>query len=155
MDNNEHNDSDNNGSKKPQVRTFTDACELVSKKILINRLSMENLRNQITYCSLFKKIQDFTEETASKKLQLIEQLNIIFEQQLREFNADRQEQCLSIYSQINELDTPNQDFIRTCGLLEELRGNMETLITRIQYLESTIPNETIVTNYTLRRQRDV
>ncbi len=150
-------DSNNNNSQnnKQQVKTYTDAYELVSKKILINKLSIENLNNQITYCSLFRKIQDITEDIANKKLQLVEQLNVLFEQQLREFDAGRQDQCLSIYNKINQLDSPNQEFIRTCNLLEELRGKMENTISRIQYLESTIPNEAIVTNYTVRKPKSV
>lgn len=155
MNCNNSNGNENNDDSFPQkpgkALTYTDAYELVSKKILINRLSIENLKHQIKYCQLFRKIQDITESIAQNKIRLVERLNSLFEQQLKEFSADRQEQCLEIYAEINKLDTPSSEFTNTCSQLDSLRGQMEDLISRIQHIESTIPNETVVTNYTLRK----
>lgn len=142
-------------STTPQSKpiTFSDGYELVSKKILINRLSIENLKYQKAYCELFKKIQNMTWIIADKKILLIEQLSKIFEGQLREFTQERQNECLAVYEQINELDTPSAEFTSTCSQLENLRSKMEDLIAKISYLERTIPNEQIVTNSTLRFNR--
>lgn len=152
MNSSNSNENDDDSCEKQKTPfTYTDAYELISKKILINRLSLENLRYQIKYCQFFRKIQDATEQLANKKIQLVEQLNNIFEQQLKEFTSDNQELCLSIYRQINELDTPTDEFKHKCSILETTRGQMEDLITRIQHIESTIPNEQIVTNYTVKK----
>lgn len=139
--------------KSSTLITFSDGYELVSKKILINRLSIENLKYQKTYCDLFKKIQHMTWIIADKKILLIEQLSKIFEEQLREFTQERQNECLAVYEQINELDTPSAEFTSTCSQLENLRSKMEDLIAKISYLERTIPNEQIITNSTLRFNR--
>jgi hypothetical protein len=157
MNCNNSNGNDNNDDSSPRkpgkALTYTDAYELVSKKILINRLSVENLKHQVNYCQLFRKIQNITESIAQSKIRLVERLNVLFEQQLKEFSADRQEQCLEIYAEINKLDTPSLEFVNACNQIETLRRQMEDLISRIQHIESTIPNETVVTNYTVNQNK--
>ena len=148
----------NNSTTQPTTpqskpMTFSDGYELISKKILINRLSIENLKYQKTYCELFKKIQHMSWLIADKKILLIEQLSSVFEQQLREFTQERQNECLLICTQINELDTPSAEFTSTCNQLENMRSKMEDLIAKISYLERTIPNEQTITNSTLRFNR--
>jgi hypothetical protein len=137
-------------SAEARKLTFTDAYELMSKKILINRMSIENMKLQIEYGNLSKKLQELNIATCNEKIKLVEQLNGILEQQLNEFTELRQNECLDIYGYINELDSPTTEFIQTCDKLETARAKMEDLMEKIQKIENTIPNEQVITNYTVR-----
>ena len=83
---------------------LTDAYDLMSKKIIINKMSIENLNNQISFSESSIQLQTMAISIAKKKVELIERLNEIFEQQLKEFCPVRQQDCQNLYDEINELD---------------------------------------------------
>lgn len=131
--------------------TFTDAYELVSKKILINRMSLENLDIQIKYSTDVMKLQAFTIRSAKAKKKLIEELNPILEKQLKEFCEIRQQECKNIIDNINNIDDcPDVDYYPTLQSCEKHKNQLIELSNKIQHLYKTIPNELDVTNYKIK-----
>jgi hypothetical protein len=131
--------------------TFTDAYELVSKKILINRMSLENLDIQIKYANDVMKLQAYTIRSAKAKKKLIEELNPILEKQLKEFCEIRQQECKNIIDNINDIDEcPDVDYFPTLKSCEKNKNQLIDLSNKIQHLYKTIPNELDVTNYKIK-----
>ena len=124
-----------------QDSKYTQIYELVSKKILINKISMETLQHQILYCSLNRKLQNVIEEVATKKLHLVNELTDLYNQQLTNFTAERDRKSIEVCAKINELDTPSQEYINVMNNMDSCRRKMEDLILKIQNLQRTIPNE--------------
>jgi hypothetical protein len=117
--------------------TFTDAYELVSKKILINRMSLENLDIQIKYANDVMKLQAYTIRSAKAKKKLIEELNPILEKQLKEFCEIRQQECKNIIDNINDIDEcPDVDYFPT---LKSCEKNTFEIITEKQCYYSETP----------------
>jgi hypothetical protein len=127
--------------------TITDAHAIVSRKILINKMSIGNLEHQVKFSQNSAILQVMTMEDASKKIKLIKQLNDIFEQQLSNFDGSRQNECDEIYSQINCIDTPTDKFKKIVHNLENYEQKMLSMIPKIEYLENTLPVEKMMTNY--------
>jgi len=134
--------------------TINDGYDLLSKKILINNISIENLNKQIEFSKNSIKLQQMTIKDAEKKRDLIKELNKVLEQQLSEFTSERQDLCLQYYAEINEIDTPSQQFKQLCQKLDNLENMMISLSQKIQYLERTIPAEQLITNYTIKQKNN-
>jgi hypothetical protein len=130
--------------------SITDAHDIISKKILINRMSITNLETQFKFSQESAKLQVLTMKITEKKLKIIKELNIILENQLNEFDEKRQEDCLQLYKKINTLDTPTPIHINLCKKLNQYEQEMLTLMPKIQYLEQTIPDEKLITNYNIK-----
>jgi valyl-tRNA synthetase len=125
----------------------SDAYELVSKKILVNKMSVENLKNQIDFSTKFIKFQVENAKIAHAKIKLVKSLNNILENQLREFTPERQEACMDLYNQINAFDLPTTDHCKMLSDCHDCERRMIELQEKIAYIESTMPNEQLVTNY--------
>jgi valyl-tRNA synthetase len=139
---------------KNSAITYTDAYDLISKKILINKLSIENLNNQIEHSIIIKTIQDLIINIATEKKQLIIKLNNLLEMQLKEFTDIVQVECNDIYGYINELDEPTPEYIKYAKQLKELENKMQELNYKIQTIENTIPQTQLVTNYSIKLTQD-
>jgi hypothetical protein len=131
---------------------LSDAYELVSKKILINKMSIENLNNQIEFSTATMKMQAFIIRAARRKITLINSLNDILEKQLNEFDEFRQSQCIDIYKELNELDSPTDEYIEQRAICKKCDEAMLTLTPKIEYIERTIPNTLDVTNYKIKEK---
>lgn len=130
--------------------TLTDAKDLVSKKILINKMSIDNLKTQIEFAKAAIKLQYLTSEAARKKIPLVEQLNEIFEKQLIEFTEERQLQCNELYEQINAIDQPTEEYLVVLNTLEKKEEEMLNLMPKIQYLESQLPSQQEIDVYKIK-----
>jgi len=139
---------------KPFELTVTDAHDLVSKKILINRMSAESLRHQIECSKASIKLHAIIARLATKKLELIEKLTVVLERQLSNFDDLRQEECQDLYKYINELDEPAPEHLALLKTVRDHDQAMLTLLPKIQHIESTIPKELTVTNYKIKRRVD-
>lgn len=129
--------------------TITDAYSLIKKKMLINKLSARNLSWQIKYSHDAAKMQLLAVEIARAKIKLIDQLNSILEQQLREFCPNRQVECMMLYNALNDLDEPTSKYKALCQSLEKYNYEMMGLMKKINHMESQIPEEVRVTNYNI------
>ncbi len=134
---------------------ITDAYDVMSKKILINRMSMECLQHQIAFSENSIKFQKLTKQVAEKKLKLINELNTLFEKQLSTFDELRHKECMLIYDEINELDTPTAEHNKLINELKKHEEAMFSLMPKIQHIESTIPNEQSITNYAIKNPVNV
>ena len=132
----------------PQQKiTAHNGYDLISKKILIGRLSISSLETQITYTTKSISLQNTMNETAAKKLKLVSDLNSIFEKQVTDFSEERQRQCMELYKEINQLDLPRPEQKVLTDELNTLENNMMELQKQINYLEASIPNEKLLTQY--------
>jgi hypothetical protein len=127
--------------------SYTDAYQLVSKKILIGKMSLQCIDKQIEFATYSKKIQDMSIEIGIKKKALVEKLNTILEQQLREFTEERQKECAAIYCEINYLEDPKPEYIKYCRLMDKISDDLANLLLNIESIEKTIPEEQLITNY--------
>ncbi len=131
--------------------TFSDAYDLVSKKILINKMSIENLNLQINYATDVMKLQAYTIRAAKSKLKLISDMNPILEKQLKEFCEIRQQECKNIIDEINEIDEcPDPEYFPTLKSCEKYKNQLIELSNRIQHISNTLPNEIDVHNYKIK-----
>jgi recombinational DNA repair ATPase RecF len=140
-------------SALPKVKpmTYNDAYELITRKILINKMSIENLKMQIEFSQCDRKLQELSIDVANKKIELANRLTELFEQQLTEFTADRQDQCIYIYQELNQLDKPSVEYVSLCKKLDSLNEKMKDLCVRIDGLERTIPKEKLLTQFLVKQ----
>lgn len=129
--------------------SYTNAYNIITKKILVNKMSIELLKTQILFNKKSKFLQMQNMKTAEDKITLIEQLNSLFDKQLTQFSPEIQEKCMDIYKSIQTLDTPSDAFMTAVNRLTELTSIMNNLSIYIRQLESTIPKESIVTNFNI------
>jgi len=108
--------------------TYTDAYDIITKKILIN--------------------------IAVSKQELIKQLNKALETQLKEFTDVAQDECNYLYGCINELDEPNMEYIRLNKSIKDLENEIRELNNKIQVIENTIPDTKLITNYSIKIKQD-
>jgi hypothetical protein len=134
----------------PKPFTVTDAYELMSKKILINKISIASLQEQIAMADLSIKLQALHKDLAQRKIEIAQYLNGVLEQQLTEFTAERQEECLHLYRELNELDDHTLEYKRLVRELDERQQKILNYVRDIDGLERTIPNERLVTNFRVK-----
>lgn len=139
-------------SNQTTVVSYSDAYELITKKIIINKMSSELLKTQIEFSNASKILQDAAILVATEKIRLVSDLNDIFEKQLGDFDADRQDQCISIYYSLSLLDSPTEDRSKLLNKLATLDNKMRELSSRIDQFESTMPVEQLVTNFKISKK---
>lgn len=130
--------------------TIHDAKELISRKILINRITSEYLKKQNARAEISIKLQNLDITNNEEKLQLVDELEKLFEQQLREFDAERQMSCMEIYATLNSLQRPSDEYFKLFKKMQKLDSEIGSLAEKIEYLESTIPKEQLVTQYEVK-----
>jgi hypothetical protein len=131
-----------------QKITAHNGYDLVSKKILIGRISISMLETQIEYTNNSIKIQHISNDIAEKKLKLTTALNSIFEKQLNDFTEARQNQCMELYKEINLLDEPVEEHKELIKKIRKLENHLTELQKQINFLEATIPKERVIVQYT-------
>jgi hypothetical protein len=127
--------------------TINDAQELLKRKLLINKMSLECLTHQIEFSKQSSILQVLTMQDAMKKHELVSELNPIIEKQLSEFTELRQAECIEIYHQINQIDTPTDRFREIIGKLDKAQESMCDLMNNIRYLELQMPDQQLITNF--------
>ena len=118
--------------------------EILTLKLEINKLSLENLQMQKEYTELQTKMQNIILDRIGKKKVLIEKLSEIYEAQKVHFDRDRQEHCEKIYRLINRIDEPTLESERIAGRIKQLKEQMERICARVYYLDSQIPEMQLV-----------
>jgi hypothetical protein len=139
----------------PITLKVSDAYDLISKKILINRISIESLEMQLKFSIASMKYQKLIASNAHAKIKLVKKLNEVLESQLKEFTAERQEQCMHLYKEINDLDKPTPEYISNYNECKDLEDKIIELIRKVEYLESTIPDSQDVNNYFVKLSNQV
>jgi len=130
--------------------SFTDAYNIINKKILINKMSIDNLNHQINMSDYSIKIQNSIKKVCNKKIELINKLNGLLEKQLSKFSEEVQDECILLYQQINGLDEKNVEYKNALKEYNKYKEMMMHNTRNIEYLEKTIPEEKVVTNYNIK-----
>jgi hypothetical protein len=138
---------------KPELK-FSDAYDLISKKILINKLSIKNLQAQIDYSHTSAQLQLLSVKLAREKIKLVKEMTPILEKQLTEFDETRQDQCVDLYDQINKIDNPTEEWRKLVKKLEKHQEEMCNLLPKIQQIEATIPPSLRVTNFRIKPKEE-
>lgn len=141
------------GGSRPAF-SVDDAYEIMHRKIIIGRMSIEALKLQVEYSNNSKKLQDITSDIANQKIKLIEQQNALFEQQLKGFDDIRQDECMNLYDDINALDIMPEEARVVCKKLEETEQKMQDLYVRIDALAKMIPERFEVTKFTVKPKQN-
>lgn len=141
------------GGGRPSF-SVDDAREIMNRKIIIGRMSIEALKLQVDFSNNSKKLQDITTDIANKKIKLIEQQNALFEQQLKGFDDLRQDECMNLYDDINTLDNMPEEAKVVCKTLEETERKMQDLYIRIDALAKIIPERFEVTKFTVKPKQN-
>lgn len=137
-------------STKSQSITVSDVYNLISQQILIGKMSAASLKLQAEHSTLLKSAQDHTISIINKKLELIEALNSLREEQLKEFDEFKQNECNFIVEDINRLDEPTDEYIAIFKQLEAKRSELQQLIEKINALQQSLPDEKILDFYKVK-----
>lgn len=129
---------------------ISDAYELMSKKILIARMSIELAKNQILLSEASIKIQQHAINVSKERIKLLEKVCPILEKQLSEFDEIRHQECVDIYGYIDELDEYSPEITKAFKDCDKYNEEMRNLYPKIQHIESTIPTTKEVTNYKIK-----
>ena len=129
---------------------LSDAFDIVSTNILVNKMSIENLTMQQKYLQLQANVCNDARERAIKKVELINGLNAVLEKQLNEFCEIRQEECQLLVEDINSLDDQTEESIANNREMVILHNKMTELIDKIEHLHAQIPEKVTVTNYRIK-----
>ena len=139
--------------KQPSV-TLSEVYDLISKQILLGKMAIESLKMQKEYCTLLKNAQDFTIGLTDKKISLLNELNKLREEQLKEFDEIRQQECNDIVNDINELDNPTYQSTIIQKQMDEVKTKQNTLIEKFNAIQSTLPDEKILDFYKVKPKLD-
>jgi hypothetical protein len=134
---------------------LSDAYQLVSTNIMVNKMSIENLQMQQDYLRMQADLYLAARLAASKKAELIEKLNTILEQQLNEYCEIRQDACKLIIEDINALDIYSSEQNDKIRQMHDLHDKMCIMVSKINNIKSGIPETVTVTNYRIRPKPDV
>ena len=129
---------------------ISDAYQLVANNILINKMSLENLQLQQEYTNIQIELHNMTINIAKKKIEFINQLNLILEKQLNEYCEVRQDECKIIYDDINALDVIDDDFKEKANRISVIHNKMAILMEKIDKIRASIPSEITINNYRIR-----
>jgi hypothetical protein len=140
--------------QKNKYITLSDVYNLVKQQILIGKMSIESLKFQAEYCNLVKGIQDYTISITNKKIDLINKLNALREEQLKEFDEIRQEECNLFVQDINDLDEHTMEYYNLCKQIEEKQREQNKLIEKINVLQNSLPDEKILDFYKVKPKLD-
>lgn len=133
---------------------FSDAYEIISKKIVINRMYINMTKNQMDLSENIKQLQDNIINVSSKRLILLNNMNNIFEKQLSEFTEERQIECMNIYQDVTNLDKYDEKTEKCINKCKFLEDEINGLIIRIKALEDTLPKTKLITNYKIKEKKD-
>ena len=92
-------------------------------------------------------MQDYSISNTNEKIPLVEKLINLYEQQLNVFDPFKQEECLELYQQLNDLNVMPPDIIDIAKSLEALDDKMRDLAIKIDQIEATIPATKSGTQY--------
>jgi len=133
---------------------LNDAEEILKRKLLINKMSLVSLEQQIEYSKKSTCLHVITMKTAEEKIKLIKKLNDVIEKQLTEFTQERQNQFNELYIDINKLDAPTAQFTKLTKELSTAKENMLKIMPKIQYIEDQLPDAKIITNFYIKLNND-
>lgn len=136
-------------NSKP-VLVFHDLQDICKQKIIANNYTRDFLKTQILLSEELKKIQDYNIQNCKEKLELTDALDKLFEEQCKIFDAFRQEECISIYETLNELNEPSVALSESLKKINELQDQLKELDNLIDRYATGIPDQQAGTQYEVK-----
>ncbi len=136
-------------AKKPIV--IHDLQEICKQKVLVNRITREFLKTQVKLSELSLQLQKHSIQNAAEKLKLVDRLIELYEKQCGTFDTITQEECLSIYSDLNDLNAPPPEIVVLLKTLNTLDDKLKDLSDKIEYFSARIPDEQAGVQYTIKK----
>lgn len=138
------------GKTNTPAITLSEVYGLINQQILIGKMSVASLKLQAEYCTALKNAQDYTIAITGKKITLVNKLNALREEQLREFDEIRQLDCNDIIAEINDLDVPTPEYFAICKQLEDKKTEQNYLVEKINALQNSLPDEKMLDFYKVK-----
>lgn len=142
-----------NDVKKPII--MHDLQDICKQKVLVNKITAEFLTTQIKLSEASKKLQEYSIENAKEKLVITNDLIELFEEQCSIFDEQRQEECIRLYKQLNDLNVCPISIGNLISELDTLDNKLKDLADRIDHFERIIPAEQVGTQYTIKKKLDL
>ncbi len=136
-------------AKKPIV--IHDLQEICKQKVLVNRITREFLKTQIQSSEQSLQLQKYYIQNTREKLDMVDRLIELYEKQCGIFDTLAQEECLSIYKDLNELNVPPPEIVVLLKTLNVLDDKMKDLSSKIDYFSARIPDEQVGIQYTIKK----
>ena len=130
---------------------FSDVYKIMENKILIGKLSIECLNKQLMLNSYLLRIKLHENAIIKEKVKIVNELNSIFEKQMSNFDEVRNLETIDLYMEMNKLDDAPVEIQVLIKKSEEIAGEINHISQKIQFIESKIPAQKIVTNYKIKR----
>jgi hypothetical protein len=130
--------------------SISDCKEIISRKLLINKMSIEVLKHQNEFSDLSISLQEYSKKVANKKIELVKELDRVYESQLSDFTKEGNDLSLELARQINMLDRPTDEYISIIKLLEAKENEMLNLLSKIEYLNKLIPDQKEIEKFVVK-----
>ena len=132
--------------------TTIKACngyDIISRKILLNKISLDELKMLKEYSTLNIKAHQLSIKLYDKKEELVKKLNEVYEMQLNEYTKERNDICMDYCELIDELDNdPDRDNL--LKKINEIHEKICDLMNKSSAISKTIPENAIFTNTKLK-----
>jgi hypothetical protein len=125
-----------------------DSYDLISKKILIAKMTHELLDNHVKYHTIAARLQTECGELMKKRLEIVKEMEAVLHPQLINFTAERQAHYNSLNDKYNALN--ENHLIPVTKQLDELKEIIEKSMKQVAYLQSTIVQEKMIEQYKIR-----
>lgn len=133
---------------------FTTASPIMQAKILLNTLSIEALQIQRKMIVIDTHVRKEMCAAIDKKIELIQELTSLFNNQTSEFCDARQDECKTLTQQIDEVDEPTARYNELMDKFNAYSVKYKELTDQIKLVSERIPPEAMVTNYRVKRNID-
>jgi len=140
---------------KTQNITLHDLQDIINKKVLVNRITLEFLKAQKEYAEISIKLQNYSLENVSEKIPLVEELIRKYESQYSDYKNETNEECLEIYERLNELNVYPKPIYNLHRKISKLNEEMKNLSSRIQLVESQIPQIAEGTQFVIKTKQEL
>lgn len=137
-------------AKKPIIEH--DLKDIIHRKIIVNKVTLEFLKTQKLLSENAKVLQYYYATNAAEKIDIVEQITSLFEEQYSVFDEDRQNEILDLYRKLHEIQKEPEEIKKILKTLASLDEKLKDLGSKIDYLEKSVPDVKEGTQYTIRKK---
>jgi thymidylate synthase len=138
---------------KRVILEMHDAETLVHQKICSNNIAIKILETEHRINKNIALFRMKENKVVEKKIELVKQINELFNAQLKKFDEKRHEEVTALYKKIDDLHE-NESVRKLVEETKNLEDERIDLIKKFAQMESLIPDKQLITNYTIRCKDD-
>lgn len=131
-----------------------DAVNLLSSKIVVQKVYAAQLDLEKLYSEKLVEMQKLCLKSISEKKKIAAQIIASMESQMSNFDEVRQLETNSLMGDLNALNQPTEELTRLMRECDECTEAIMTSMKRIEYLESLIPTQKMITNYDIKLSKE-